>query len=329
MTFRILSFDGGGIRGAMAAKMLEVIEKEIGQPLNQYFDLIAGTSTGSILAAAVAIGKTGEELVKLYQKNGHRIFPYSSLLSWERFELLKQYGLSAPKYSDEGLLKVLQEQFGNTKLSDIESPKLLIVAYDTLTREPLVFKNWQKQKPWSNSPLWELCACSSSAPAFFPARSLKTPTQVYSVIDGGVGANNPCACAIAEALKLGNQIKDITVLSVGTGNAKKPITWEEARGWGVGQWIWKGRLIEVLFDASSGIHDYISKEVMSPPDLDGDDPSPRYLRLQPGLMNDSMDDAKSENIEELIQTGQKYMQKHRDELLNFLKVSNLQSAPEG
>jgi patatin-like phospholipase/acyl hydrolase len=326
MTFRVLSFDGGGIRGVMSAVMLQAIEKEIGQPLNKYFDLIAGTSTGSILATAIAMGKTSQEIIKLYQDNGQRIFPYSSLFSWDRLALIMKYGISAPKYSDDGLTKVLKEQFGNRRLSDLESPKLLLVAYDTLTREPLVFKNWQKDKPWANSPLWELCLCSSSAPSFFPGHRLETPTQVYSVIDGGVGANNPCACAIAEALRLGNQIKDMTVLSIGTGDARKPITWAEASGWGIGQWIWKGRLIQVLFEASSGIHNYISQEVMSPPEIDGNAQSSRYLRLQPEIQNDTMDDGTPANIEKLIQTGQKYIQENKAQVLNFLKVSN--SLPE-
>jgi patatin-like phospholipase/acyl hydrolase len=111
VTFRILSFDGGGIRGVMSAAMLRVVEQQIGKPLNQYFDLIAGTSTGSILAAAVATGLKSQEIIDLYKQNGQRIFPYTSLCSRQRLGLVWQYGVSAPKYSDEGLNKVLQEQY--------------------------------------------------------------------------------------------------------------------------------------------------------------------------------------------------------------------------
>ncbi|MEO0969847.1 MAG: patatin-like phospholipase family protein, partial [Cyanobacteria bacterium J06639_18] len=76
MPFRILSLDGGGIRGIVTAQILSLIEKQIDQPLNEYFDLIAGTSTGSILAAAIATGIRSEKIVEFYRENSSLIFPY-------------------------------------------------------------------------------------------------------------------------------------------------------------------------------------------------------------------------------------------------------------
>ncbi|NET41586.1 MAG: hypothetical protein F6K15_06510 [Okeania sp. SIO2B3] len=113
MTFKILSLDGGGIRGVIAARILIEIEKKIkeqkGKSLHEYFDLIAGTSTGSIIAALIATGTESTNILKLYQEEGINIFPYQSRLSPKRLPLILKYGISAPKFSSEGLIKVLKK----------------------------------------------------------------------------------------------------------------------------------------------------------------------------------------------------------------------------
>ncbi len=319
MAYRILSLDGGGIRGVISAVILAEVERQIGKPLNQHFNLIAGTSTGSILATAIALGSNSQDIIKLYKEKGPRIFPYRSLLSLQRLGLVLQYGFSAPKYSDEGLIEVLQEQFGTTKLSDVaDSPQLLIVSYDTLAREPIVFKSWRRDKDYFKVPLWEVCVCSASAPVYFPAHLLKTERRTYSAIDGGLGANNPSACAIAEAIRLNYPIQEVSVLSIGTGDSARPVPWEDARGWGLSQWGWKGRLIDVLFDASSDTHDYITMQVMSEPEPENDK-CRRYLRLQPVIVNDQMDDATPENIDVLIGVARDYVRANKDLLKNFIQ----------
>jgi patatin-like phospholipase/acyl hydrolase len=171
--FRILSLDGGGIRGVIAATILAAIEKQINQPLNEYFNLIAGTSTGAILASAVATGRSSEEIVQLYQERSSVIFPYKSRWSLKRIPLILKYGLSAPKFSDDGLIQVLQQTFENRGLLDVLSPLLLIISYDTITREPIIFKSWRPDKDYKNVPLWKVCACSASAPTYFPAQKLE------------------------------------------------------------------------------------------------------------------------------------------------------------
>lgn len=388
MTFRILSLDGGGIRGAIAATMLAAIEQRLGQPLNQYFNLIAGSSTGGILAAGVATGRTPQELVAIYQKKGSRIFPYKSLWSPERLGLVLQYGLSAPKYTDKGLTEVLKEEFKYRTLSELTGTKLLLLSYDTINREPIVFKSWRKK--FMNVPIWEACVCSASAPAYFPAHQLvrkeegrvvggdaktitfsqdasednddynrmtieitggtgkgQTRTIVdydgktrralvdgewnvipdakstfavtldYSAIDGGVAANNPTACAIAEALRLGYEVKDISVLSLGTGSFTREIPLKSAQEWGAAQWALP--ILDVMFDASSDINDYIANQVIDR----------RYLRLQFKLdrsltgkpLSDDMDDATPENIRNLIEAAAVYVNHSRVQqaINNFLQ----------
>ena len=377
MAFRILSLDGGGIRGVISATILAAIEKQINQPLNKYFDLIAGTSTGSILAGAIAIGLTAQEIIDIYKQKGIRIFPYKSHYSWRRFPLFFKHGLSAPKFSAHGLAQVLQESLGTSKILDITNPLLLIISYDTLTRQPIVFKSWREDTCSSNVPLWEACVCSASAPTVFPAHRLdrringtvqcatsdsitlccqaypinniynntkititsgtaqgETRTiknyqgakrlavidspwenipdhtsgysikSIYSAIDGGVAANNPSSCAVAEAIRLGNKLEDISVLSVGTGQMTRLIPFEKAQGWGILQWI--EPLISILLDSSSIVHEYITHQIIQE----------RVLRLQFKLdreltgkrLSDDMDDASEENINNLIEAATVYIQ---------------------
>ncbi|MBD2441459.1 patatin-like phospholipase family protein [Nostoc sp. FACHB-110] len=376
MPFRILSLDGGGIRGLIAAKILSVVEQQINQPLHEYFNLIAGTSTGSILAAAIATGRNSQDIIDLYTNKGAIIFPYRSRFSLQRIPLLLKYGLSAPKFSDDGLIKVLRESLGETKFLDVPT-QLLITAYDTIEREPIIFKSWREDKGYGNIPLWEVCVCSASAPTYFPAHKLdktisgtvETATEntvtlagdashteniynntqiriidgkgkgqirhikqyqgftqlaaldspwetipdntsiysiksIYSAIDGGVVANNPSACVVAEALRLGQTVPDITVLSIGTGDRTRIIPFPQAQSWGLIQWAQP--LIDVLFDASSDVHEYITKQIVDS----------QVLRLQFKLdreltgkrLSDDIDDVSSENLQNLLEAAEIYVQ---------------------
>ena len=308
MSYRILSLDGGGIRGVISAVILAEVERLINQPLNEYFDLIAGTSTGSILGTAVATGSKSQEVIQLYQQQGKNIFPYQNYFSPKRLKLLFKHGISAPKFSDQGLIEVMQEQFGTmSKLSDIpDFLKLIIISYDTLGREPIVFKSWYEY--FADVPLWEACVCSSSAPTYFPAHLLNIQGRSYSAIDGGMGATNPSACAVAEAIRLKHPIEEISVLSIGTGDSSHPIPWQQAGSWGLLDWGWEGRLIGVMFDASSDIHNYITKQVMSEPDIESDLYWSRYLRLDPKIEVNQIDNATTENINRLIDLTKQYLQ---------------------
>jgi len=333
MTFRILCLDGGGIRGVMPARILQKIEQQLGSPLKKHFDLIAGTSTGSILAAGIGLGKSPEELLNLYLEKGLQIFPYQSLLSPKRLPLIFQYGLSAPKFSDEGLMAVLQEQYGEKKFPDItpnpnqltDSLKILIPSYDTISRDPIIFKSWLHDRWYAKVPLWELCLCSASAPTYFPAHRIEQDGQVYSLIDGGVCANNPVSCAVAEAIKLLRQysnnsveniIEQIKVISIGTGDPASAIPWEEVRGWGLIQWGL--RIADVFMDAPPDIHRYVAEQIIGGTE---NDTQPRYIRLQLPLKESllKMDDARQTNLQALLEETDAYL----DRLEVQKKLENL------
>jgi len=337
--FRILSLDGGGIRGLMTAIILDRLEQHVkqhtGQPLHEYFHLIAGTSTGSIVAAAIAKGMTSAQVIQLYRDKGARIFPYRTRLALQRLELLRRYGPSAPKYSDRGLIEVLQEEFGSTQLKQIRPnpenlPLLLITSYDTIARQAVVFKSWRDHKWYTDLPLWEVCVCSASAPTYFPAHLVEVGGpggDRHSMIEGGVGANDPTVVAIAEAIRLlreknkaNSGIKDysiedavgqIRVLSVGTGDITEPLAWEKVRGWGLAQWA--RRVADVFMDGPSDMYEYIARQI-----LDADDnPENRdnYLRLQFRLddqllgtsLSSAIDNATPRHLEKLSAATYAYL----------------------
>lgn len=294
---RILSFDGGGIRGLISAVWLKALEEALGGPAARHFDLIAGTSTGSILAAAVASGRPAESIVRLYREYGREIFPATASRLWSRVKRLPAEGASAPKYDGKGLNRVLQREFGKRKLGDLD-PMVLIPTYDVFNREGLVFKSADVR--YRALPVWEVVRASCAAPSYFPAHGLKLGAAQLPLIDGGVVANNPTACAIAEAVRHGTTngkrrrrltTSDLVVVSFGTGHTIRPIALEEARGWGVLDWAVP--IIDVLLDGAADSTDYICKYLLR---------EGRYFRLQTRLESgyDDLDNVDRTNLDALI-----------------------------
>ncbi|NEO51868.1 MAG: patatin-like phospholipase family protein [Okeania sp. SIO3B5] len=335
MTFKILSLDGGGIRGVIAARILIEIEKQIkeqkGQSLHQYFDLVAGTSTGSIIATLVATGTESANILKLYQEEGINIFPYQSRLSPKRLPLILKYGISAPKFSNEGLIKVLKKYFlrqdGTAiRLQEINEINLLIVAYNMFLESPTIFVNNHPEIPkqtiwYDNLPLWEICASSSSAPTYFPAYELKNGDLSLPHIDGGIAANNPTLAAISHGIKLGHKLEDISIISIGTGETSQPYSYKQIVEWGLAEWAIK--LIDILMNSQSSANSLVAEQIMSTKNPEG------YLRLQFELNNifqqgtnkkkvinsyinekvsEAIDDAREPQINQLIRVTEAFIE---------------------
>ncbi len=213
--FRILSLDGGGIRGLYSAQMLKNIEDKCGIDLYNDFDLIIGTSTGSILAGAIAQRINLDTVISLYQNEGKNIF---------KKRWFSRSGLFTSKYRPEPLQAQLKSIFNNTVLGDIEKP-LLICATDIGNSSQFVFKTtFNNQKDGNGNPkvlvrdkdiaLYDAIMASSSAPIFFPPHKVGN----FLLSDGGLWANSPVLVALAEAKKIFNaEPKDVVVVSIGTG----------------------------------------------------------------------------------------------------------------
>lgn len=298
---RILSLDGGGIRGLVSSLWLAGVEDALvqaGKPgLLKRFDLLAGSSTGALVACGLAIGLAPDDLAEIYRKQRHEIFPGMAERLWSRASRLFSHGPSAPRYDGKGLEKVLKKVFGATTLGQAKKP-LLITSYDTVSRTPVVFKSFKPEH--AGLPMWEVCRASAAAPTYFPAHGMTVEGRKRSLIDGGVVANNPTACAIAEAMRKDQRVDDahdLVVLSIGSGERNRPIDLKSAREWGALEWAVP--IIDVLFDGNTDAVDYIARHLVG----DG------YFRMQaeltPGM--DDLDDVSATNIAGLEAMAQNYL----------------------
>lgn len=300
---RVLSLDGGGIRGLVSCLWLAAVERALldaGKPgVLKSFDLVAGSSTGAIVACGLGAGLSPDELAELYRQQREQIFPGLAGRLWSRLARLPSQGPSAPKYDGKGLEKVLKKVFGSTTLGQLKLPTL-VTSYDTIQRRPVVFKSFKPEH--QDLPVWEVCRASAAAPTYFPAHPLKVEGRNCALIDGGVVANNPTACAIAEAMRKDARVdnsQDLVVLSVGTGERTRSIDLKSAREWGALEWAVP--IIDVLFDGSTDSVDYIARQLVG----DG------YFRLQTELLIglDDLDDTSATNIAALELLAKEYLSK--------------------
>jgi patatin-like phospholipase/acyl hydrolase len=242
-SFKILSFDGGGIRGAFAASFVQELEHCFGGPITDYFDLIAGTSTGGLIALALAFNITGNTLTDLYSSAGASIFgsrtqtPGVSWFEKKSFEFLRrklpalaQNGVDtewilAPKYTGTELRKTLVKIFGDQTL-ERSHHRVVIPAIDLTKGQTIVFKtphcpNIVRDRRFG---VVDIALAATAAPTYFPTAMIE-PGSSY--IDGGLWANDPALIAYVEADRIAKQCKrkidkpfvlqDVRVLSVGTG----------------------------------------------------------------------------------------------------------------
>lgn len=348
--FKILALDGGGIRGVVTARILEEVQKLIGnQPLNEYFDLIAGTSTGAIVAAGLAIGKTPEELTNVYQKKGREIFNASPLpknpISW----------FFGAKYSHKGLIKVLQEELGKEitlrQVSQVSKAELLILAYDTLYRNTTFFTSKAEPNRWFNDmKLWQICTSSASAPTFFPPYEFiwidpnhpEKGEWKFPHVDGGVGANCPAMAALSHVMNERKvPLENISILSIGTGRTTKPHEYKNMKKWGTLGWgknitdVFMGSQIQITTDTSEQLINAVNPD--------------SYLRLQFNInerfkerkdpfqpnkllppeeqknqfidekINEEMDNASPKNIELLLDAAKSFVERERETIKNFIE----------
>lgn len=239
---RILSIDGGGLRGLVPLLILKRIEEITGKKIHELFDLIAGTSTGGIIAAgltATTDGKnpelTVDRLIELYTAKGETIFPRSKNVFSRTIRNIKS--ALGPKFSADGLDSQLKEYFGETLLKDTLKP-IIITSYDIRNNEVLMFKTRLAQ--WDSRydlKLSSACRATSAAPTYLPSYELRYDGKQRTCVDGGVYINNPVMAAIADAMKTDKKLKpsDIEVLSLGTGAYVEKIG-DKAESWGLAEW---------------------------------------------------------------------------------------------
>jgi len=315
MSFRVLSIDGGGIRGIIPALILAELEQRAGRPVAKMFDLVAGTSTGGILAVGLTMPGTKRkpkysalDLVALYEEEGDDIFHRSK---WHQIRAVGN--LAEEKYPSEGIERVLADRFGKAWLSDVLT-HVLVTAYDIELRQPHFFKSDRaRKKSERDFLLADVARATSAAPTYFEPVQIRSRADddPVALVDGGVFANNPSACALVEAMcTYGAELSDMTFLSLGTGELTRPIMYEEAKGWGLAKWAQP--ILSVVFD---GVSDTVDFQVKSILELSSAKPN-SYLRVQAPLHegNDDMDDASRTNLKVLKLIAKDLIARHGKEL---------------
>jgi patatin-like phospholipase/acyl hydrolase len=277
--FRILAIDGGGIRGFLPARLLQELEKRAGKPIAEMFDLIAGTSTGGILACGLARRIPAERIGQLYVQHGLEIFNHSLAR-----EIGTADGLLGARYSADALESLLQDVLGEARLSDVAAPHLLVPSYCialpapvTLagstaqsSRAPMFFKSWRangrgpggsERAAAFDFRLWQVARATSAAPTYFPPAVIESMSgDRYAMIDGGVFANNPSLCAVAAARRLRPAAERLLLVSLGTGVREKPIDAADAWRWGDAEWL--RPILAVLMDGAVDVVCYIAEQLL-------------------------------------------------------------------
>jgi uncharacterized protein len=283
---KILAVDGGGIRGLIPALVLAEIERRSGRRIGELVDLVAGTSTGGIIACALTRPEplAAADVAAIYEQEGPRIFDRSLLKRIRSVD-----GLLDERYDSAGLVEALEKHLGGVMLADADPP-VLLTAYDIERRRAVLLRTGE-----TDISMVDAAHATSAAPTYFEP----VAAAGGALIDGGVFATNPSVCAYAEvdgALAL--------LASLGTGEHTRPLPLHEVRGWGQLEWV--RPLLDVVFDGSA---DAVDLQLTA---LLGDD----YIRLQTPLdeASDALDDASPENLAALRREAERLIAARDDEI---------------
>jgi patatin-like phospholipase/acyl hydrolase len=340
--FRILSVDGGGIRGLIPALVIADLERRLEEGAGadaraaDYFHMFAGTSTGGLVALSLTVPDlpvrpdrpliTAATLADLYTTDGPKIFERSLL---QRLRTL--WGWIGPKYTLGPLEDAVTRRVGaRARLADALR-EVLVTAYDMTDREPYFFRRWQAREDEArNLPLVDPALATSAAPTYFPSHEV----DGHALVDGGVFAANPAIAAIVEALKRrGDQpndleTDDLLVVSIGTGLHETHFTQAEVSRWGRLGWIvpQEGEppiLAAALGGSSDGVDDYANTLLNDPPTPrvppEEMGRGPRFFRLQVPLDPPiALDDASDGAIAALRSAANTLIAEHEAELAEIV-----------
>jgi len=320
---RILSIDGGGIRGIIPGMFIVALEEKIKQlsgnreaHVSQYFDFFAGTSTGGILVAILLYPSetdptkpkySAKEAVDIYLNHGHDIFSTSK---WRLF--LSKFGLVSELYNEKILEEILFNYFGDTKLSQLIKPSI-ITAYNIELRKNHLFR---QQKAVTHGEtrdfyLRDVCRATSAAPTFFSVAEIFSLANTRHVlVDGGVFAHNPAISALIEVLKTFNtfNINDIHILSLGTGLSKNAYNYEDfKKKWAISI---GPALVDIMASSSAESNDYFITQLFKSVKK-----TTNYIRIEPqnlSSIDPALDAASPSNIQKLVALADRLISDHEE-----------------
>ncbi len=307
-SIRVLSIDGGGIRGILPAVVMGELERLTGRPVCELFDLVAGTSTGSLVGLALlAPDEEGRprfkasEVARLYEIGGPRVFSRSV---WHQIRAVGN--LVDEKFPATGLEEMLHRVFGETRMSEALT-ETLVTAYDVELRRPHFFRTCDaKRNPDEDFPMALAVRAATAAPTYFEPIRLETPDKRghVALIDGAVVAYNPALAAYVEARRLFPDVQDIVMVSLGTGQLTRGLPFDEVKNWGAARWAQP--LFSLMCDGDASVVDYQMHQILPP----GPNSERRYFRFQVRLDqgSDDMDDASLENMRMIRRLGEELVQ---------------------
>lgn len=256
-TFKILSIDGGGIKGLYSSTIIEHLENKYNCCMSDHFDMLCGTSTGGLIALGLSLKMPAKEISQMYINQGIQIFPKTGKVKG----YIKQ-ALIKGKFSAKPLKNILEDLFGERKIK--ESNNLLCIPSFCLTKgEPWVFKYDHTVLERDNEALYvDVALATSAAPTYFPSHEIEHYSR-KQFIDGGVWANNPTLVGLLEALKYfvgeGKEYSDIKILSISSLN--------KTNGHRIGErveksfWHWKNDLFDTFISGQSFFTDFFMKNI--------------------------------------------------------------------
>lgn len=325
---KVLSIDGGGIRGIIPGQILVEIEREFGVKVANDFDMVAGTSTGGILACAFLLEHpdnpnnpkfSAEEVVGLYFKKGEDIFDVPFF-----HKVRTAGGILDEKYPAKGIESALKEYFGNTWLKDLLKP-CIITSYDITNRKGHFFGQHKAMNdPDYNFKVRDVARSTSAAPTYFECEQIASEAGThYALIDGGVFVNNPSLVAYAEGRNIfevaGEEAtaKDMKILSIGTGFTQKPYAYKKAKKWGMAEWVQP--VIDIMMSGASEVAHYQLDKIYGT--IDNPD---QYLRIDGDLkdtnVDPDMDCATQENMANLKAFGQQLFEENKEKIEKWLAL---------
>jgi patatin-like phospholipase/acyl hydrolase len=241
--FRILSLDGGGIKGTFTASVLATLEEVSGCAAVDHFDLITGTSTGGIIAIGLGLGLPARKICDFYAEKGATIFPGTSLVQRAKGRLHQLFG---PKHSHAVLREALAEVFGRRKFGESKC-RLVIPTYDAIAGRIFLIKTAHHER-FSydiDAQAVDVALATSAAPTYFAAAPFPAHAGA-SYVDGGIWANSPVMVGLTEAVAfLGASLNNIDMLSIGT--TMTPFNIARHASSGIAQW--NAGLVEVMFES--------------------------------------------------------------------------------
>ncbi len=297
MSFRILSIDGGGVRGVVPAFFLSEYERLVGHQCAEEFDLLVGTSTGAIIACGLALGISARDLVEFYVRDAPKVFSWPFYL---RPQLAKaMYKMVRPSYSLTTLREALDVAFGKRYLSNVRT-ELRITVVDVGAGESHVFRSSDRNHKGFSAAAAVSCSCA--APTYFDCGVVGG----MHYVDGGLWANNPSMVAISEAVRIMGSFrpKELRLVSLGCGGMEFYL--HAAKMAKAGLIRWGVEVLPLMFEAqASATSSYLEWML----------PTENYFRINPRLPEQLVSLDNRNVIPELVSCARRLSNRYVEELL--------------